>query len=53
MARFQLAAAGEMHLALLTAGVANERVVRAACAGRLFFCMSSATVPDTFSEGGH
>lgn len=52
-AMVQLDAARQSALALLTAGVAQRHVVRAARAGRFLLRMASATVPNTLSEGCH
>ena len=52
-AMVQLDAARQPALALLTAGVAQRHVVRAARAGRFLLRVASATVPNTLSEGCH
>lgn len=52
-AMVQLDAACQSALTLLTAGVAQRHVVRAARAGRFLLRMASATVPNTLSEGCH
>jgi hypothetical protein len=49
----QLGAARQPALTFLAAGVAQHHVVRAARAGRFFFRVTSATIPDALSECRH